>query len=375
MRGLKEDFRNGAIIAGFAICLFLVAMALRAPTARYDGNGFRPVVGRERVVVLPPAAARGADPPNAARVPILCHHYIRRDAQPLELVKILGALFLNLPVLGNMDVWTQTESAFAKQMAYLDRHGYTTIGMDDLAAWRSGRKTLPEKSVVITFDDGDRSVMDIAYPILKEYGMKATLFIVTDQVGTEWQGIRGLTWDELRSLQNSGVFSIESHTNDLHYTVKTAKGHLPVITAMSRGLYRDAPGTVWQDVILEDLVESRRLIADHLTHDSRHLAWPYGASNPAVDSLAALAGFRTLSSMRIQWSHDPRDAAVSPLPGGTFSAGFAPRDPVAGRFAAAGGRGIPGGLELRTNWRDTKIDRYAITARTSIRGFVQIFAP
>ncbi len=338
MRGLKKDVLNGAIIAVISSGLFIVSVVLHAPTGRHDGSNPRVALESEPAPSSAPTTRHGEDHagafPNATVVPVLCHHYIRRDTSPLGLVRILGALFLNLPILGNMDVWTQTEAAFDRQMAYLKEHGYTSITMDDLAAWRKGQRILPKKSVVITFDDGDRSAMDIGLPILKKYGMKATMFVVTEQVGTDWQGIRGLTWEELRRLQDSGVFSIESHTSKLHYTVKTSKGHLPVIVAMSRGLYPDPSGKAWLDVILRDLVRSRRLIAEHLSHDARHLAWPYGATTPEIDSLATLAGFHTLSTMRISWKERLPAAPVSP-----------------------------------------EVDRYAITARTSIRGFARIVLP
>jgi peptidoglycan/xylan/chitin deacetylase (PgdA/CDA1 family) len=379
MRGLKEDFRNGAIIAGFAIGMFVVAMMHRALSRPYaTGNTFEAVLENEKSDPAPAAAsayARDAGPANAARVPILCHHYIRPNTTPFEVVRILGALFLNLPVLGSMDVWTQTKNEFEKQMTYLYENDYTTIDLDQLAAWRLGRIRLPEKSVVITFDDGDRSVMEIAYPILKKYGMKATLFIVTDEVGEDWQGIRGLTWDELRTLQQSGVFSIESHTSELHYLVKTSKGRLPAVVAMSGELHRDYSERSWQDAVVEDLVESRRLIAKNLSHDSRHLAWPYGASTPGTDSLAVLAGFRTLAGMRIAWSAAPGAAAVTPLANATFRVDIMPEVGVYGQVASVGSSGFPGMLDLGTAWQDSQVDRYAITARTSIRGFKQIFAP
>ena len=64
------------------------------------------------------------------------------------------------------------------------------------------------RSVVITIDDGFRSAYDIAYPILKTYGFRATFFIYSDFVG----GGRALTWTQINELHGSGIIDIQSHS-------------------------------------------------------------------------------------------------------------------------------------------------------------------
>ena len=71
---------------------------------------------------------------------------------------------------------------FEAQMKMLAKGGYTTITPDELLAYKQGKITLPKKSVLITFDDGWRNNYIYAYPILKKYGLKATIFLITSWI-------------------------------------------------------------------------------------------------------------------------------------------------------------------------------------------------
>jgi len=71
-------------------------------------------------------------------------------------------------------------SVFDQQMRYLKDNHYRVISLNELLDFLNYRHAIPKRSVLITIDDGYRSAYDIAYPILKKYGFKATLFIYTD---------------------------------------------------------------------------------------------------------------------------------------------------------------------------------------------------
>src|SRR5207249_6008423 len=88
------------------------------------------------------------------------------------------------------------------------------ISLDDLVDYTELNRQLPRRSVVLTFDDGYKSFLQYAYPILKELGFTATLFVYTDYVGN---GRNALNWDDLKSLAKQG-FPIGAHSkthNDL----------------------------------------------------------------------------------------------------------------------------------------------------------------
>ena len=103
-------------------------------------------------------------------------------------------------------------SEFEEQIKYLVDNGYSFITPDEmLNAWESedGSITLPDKPVIITFDDGYIDTYKNVYPILQQYNARITQFVVTDYVNLY---PNYLTWDQAREMQASGLVDIESHT-------------------------------------------------------------------------------------------------------------------------------------------------------------------
>ncbi len=140
---------------------------------------------------------------NTIELPILMYHHMLKSS------KLLGD-------------YTITPTEFENDLKYLKEHGYTTIQVQDLISFCNGESTLPEKPVMITFDDGYESVYEYAYPLLKQYGMKAVVSIIgyyTDLYSkTEEKHINysHLTWTQLREMVESGVFEIQNHTYNMH---------------------------------------------------------------------------------------------------------------------------------------------------------------
>lgn len=79
--------------------------------------------------------------------------------------------------------------------------------MKELADADMGKTKLPSKPIIITFDDGYYSNYEYIYPILKKYHIKASIFIVTDKIGQEIDGIKYLGWTQetVRALKNNGI--------------------------------------------------------------------------------------------------------------------------------------------------------------------------
>ena len=156
-----------AIVGTLAACLLLAGFLIYSSySARVESE--RPRMGQAGSAKMTISRTHGR---NATSVAVMCHHYFHEDTRPRDIPSILGAIMLNLPVVGRINPWTQSASSFEQEIRLLKEQGYTAVGLDDVAAWKAGKKTLPEKSVVITFDDGDRSVLEIAYPILKRWGL------------------------------------------------------------------------------------------------------------------------------------------------------------------------------------------------------------
>jgi len=320
---MRREFWAGLLVAAVAAVAFTAGMGL-VVSSHFDSSG------QVRMEEAP--AVDGAAP---AGVPVLCYHYLRDKSDPLRLLRVFGYVVLSLPLLNDTELWTTGASEFERQMELLKASGYHAVTLDELHEWQTGRRELPGKPIVITFDDGDQSVYDLALPILARHGFRATLFVVTSRVGTRWNGIDCLDWARLRELEESGVFRIESHSDDLHYKVEAGDRTEPVFVAASEHGAEIDGSLDWERKVREDLERSRAAIERNTGRRPRFLAWPYGAANANLNRIAAEAGFVRTCSLRAK-----RNVRV---------------------FATASDATPP-----------DEISRYTITARTSLRTFKSI---
>ncbi len=102
-----------------------------------------------------------------------------------------------------------TESNFRLQMQYLKDHGYHPITMQELYDYVTKGAPLPSRPVCITFDDGYLDSYTIVYPMMKEFNFPWTLFLITDDVGKQYNR---MTWEQLKEMAGSGTVTIANHT-------------------------------------------------------------------------------------------------------------------------------------------------------------------
>jgi peptidoglycan/xylan/chitin deacetylase (PgdA/CDA1 family) len=198
----------------------------------------------------------GPYPPGGShtelRMPILMYHYISTNPNwPSDPMRTR----LSVP-----------PRQFAAQLRYLQHAGYTTITLDDLAAALRGNAILPAKPIVLTFDDGYQDFYTNAYPILKQYGDQATIYIITGKVGAAGY----MTWGELRELARSPLITIGAHT----------RTH-PLLARLP-------PSRSWVE-----LAGSKAALERQLGIKVRHLAYPYGNYSLTTVEQAQESGFET----------------------------------------------------------------------------------
>jgi peptidoglycan/xylan/chitin deacetylase (PgdA/CDA1 family) len=146
-------------------------------------------------------------------------------------------------------------------MAYLAENGYTPIDLYQLSAAVTAQIDLPEKPIVLTFDDGYLDNYENAFPILQEFGFIGTFFIITDFAD---QGAEGYAnWEQLKEMAAAGM-RIESHT----------KNH-PDLSTMGRA-----------DIIFQAL-GSQETIAAHIGYAPRYLCYPGGRYNEETMQILA----------------------------------------------------------------------------------------
>ncbi len=156
------------------------------------------------------------------------------------------------------------EQQFRQQMKYIKDNGYTTITLDQLYKFMLENKPVPQKSVVITFDDGYVDNYQYAYPILKEFNLKATIFVISKTIDKRQNY---MTSNQLKELQANGI-DIESHTLD----------------------HEDLP-TLSYEKQLNILKESKKTLEKVLCKKVNYIAYPYAKYNPDTIRAARDAGY------------------------------------------------------------------------------------
>lgn len=190
---------------------------------------------------------------------------------------------------------------FRRQMAWLQREKFETLGAEDFLAVLRGARRPARRCVVLTFDDAWLDIYHHAFPVLKEFGHKFIVFTVSDWTDQASQGTaprlakpifpkhkeaeklvaqkRGheviCTWNQLREMQASGLASIENHT------------------ASHRRADQQTPAEV-----RTELARCQEAIRKQLGRDSQQVCWPYGRYSPASMQVAHELGLTTTYLVR-----------------------------------------------------------------------------
>jgi peptidoglycan/xylan/chitin deacetylase (PgdA/CDA1 family) len=228
-------------------------------------------------------------------VAVLCYHYISPPPTAMHVARVAAAVLLNLPTLDEKHFWSTPLGMFEAHLRWLHENGYETLTAQEVSDIMHGRSQAPEKAVAITFDDGERSLLDYGLPLLEKYDMKATLFVVTGHVGKRWNDLDMLSWAELAQLRSSGRVDIESHSHDMHYKIKTEDSGMEPV---HRYWAPEQPADDSEERVLADLEASREALRRNLRIESRALAWPYGWANARLDRIAREAGFEATFSLK-----------------------------------------------------------------------------
>lgn len=152
-------------------------------------------------------------------------------------------------------------SAFEEQMKYLSENNYYFPSWAEVEEYINGTKTLPEKSVLVTIDDGDKTFIDLAIPIINKYNVKATSFVVTS-----WNG------DWLPQSYKSSHLDFQSHSHDMHRSGANGKGRFVNLS------YKEA---------LEDVKKSKDIIGNCTV-----FCYPFGHYNDTAKKVLKDAGFK-----------------------------------------------------------------------------------
>jgi biofilm PGA synthesis lipoprotein PgaB len=191
----------------------------------------------------------------------------------------------------------------AAHFAWLKHNGFTPVSIDDLIAAANNERPLPERAILLTFDDGLKSTYTDVFPLLKVFNYPAVVSVVTDwmdlppgkilQYGDEQRDHTGfISWAEAREMEESGLVEIASHTANLHRGA-TANPQANQLPAAITHEYRDDRYETDEEFaarIRSDLERSAVAIRAALGHGPRVITWPYGKYTLNNLEIAASAG-------------------------------------------------------------------------------------
>src|SRR5690606_32325458 len=234
-----------------------------------------------------PATARATEPP---RLLVLSYHDVRDDVAAAD---------------DDPDPYAVSTQNLIAHFDWLAGHGYHPVSLSQVIEAANGGRALPRQPVLLTFDDGLRSVHDKVFPLLRAYGFPALVAVITDYIEmapgrTVDYGYRAfdrddfLTWAQLRQMQDSGLVEVASHTHNLHHGVPSnPQGNTaPAVTTRRYDRYRGRyeSEAEYAGRIRDDLAQSVERIEQALGRRPRAIVWPYAAYNAQAREIADTLG-------------------------------------------------------------------------------------
>ena len=249
------------------------------------------------------AASSTEDPPQSFRV--LCYHDVRDHLRD---------------TLSQSPESTAVDTAeLVRHFSWLQKNGYHPISVQQIIDARAGRSKLPQRAVLLSFDDGYASTYTKVFPLLEQFGFPAMIALVGSWVNqpspAQARGASNasfITWVQVQEMQRSGLIEVASHSYALHQGVlANPQGNmLPAATSRrydgsTQSYESDA---AYRQRITDDLERNRALISAHTGQPTRAMVWPYGAYN------AFTAAWSVTSGMTLGFTLDSgANTALQPL--------------------------------------------------------------
>lgn len=241
-----------------------------------------------------------------------------RSGSPIDLTKgfpenaFLTLCYHDVPekITDDQDAYATELDSFIKQLEFLKAHNFNFISTDDIMKARSGEKRLPEKAVLITFDDAYESFYENVLPILKMYRCPAVVCVISDWIdkppldfstGNIKFQKKFMTWDQLREVASSGLVKVASHSNALHKDVlMNPLGSMG--PAIQSRIYdpvqkKYETETEYRKRIGDDLSKSYSTIREKVGVAPEILVWPYGRYNYLSVEIAEKTGFKFMFTL------------------------------------------------------------------------------
>jgi peptidoglycan/xylan/chitin deacetylase (PgdA/CDA1 family) len=192
---------------------------------------------------------------STLKIPILMYHYVENVKDKKDTIRI----GLNTP-----------PKIFEEQLTTILKNEYTPVTQTEIIDFLKNKSEMPNKPIAITFDDGYEDFYTVAFPILKKYQVKATIYIIVDFLDYPNYMTRG----QLDEIANSDLVEIGSHTLN-HIYLKTANKNLAE----------------------KEIDESKKLLESYIQREIKSFAYPYGAFNEDAKNIVEESGYQSAVSV------------------------------------------------------------------------------
>lgn len=246
---------------GFLILAFMIILLLSGAVAYL--SPFSAITGAKAVI---------SDSRQSVPLPVLMYHGVTDDPSQVS-------------------EYTISAELFESDLKWLGDNGFTTVSAGQIIDYVENGAALPDKPVLITFDDGYANNYSVAFPLLEKYHMNAIVSVIGSQSdlssGDIYRSLfnSNLTWGEIALMYSSGAVEIGNHTYDMHSANGERRG-----ASKKAGEGQEA----YSDALTEDLTENQDRIMAATGQKPTVFAWPFGEypMDGSADEILKSMGFK-----------------------------------------------------------------------------------
>ncbi len=204
------------------------------------------------------------------RLPILMYHLILKNP-------------------GNSNKFIVPQNTFEEDLKYIKSHGYTTILVQDLIDYTENKKDLPDKPILLTFDDGAFNNYLYAFPLAKKYEAKFVFSPIAKEAERyttthdENPTYSHANWEKISEMSKSGLVEIQNHTYNMHSNKKSRIGCTKK---------RCESNEEYKQKLSEDIKKSQELISKNTGFTPTAFFYPYGAKSDCSEEILKSLGFK-----------------------------------------------------------------------------------
>ena len=248
---IKYYFKNKFIAATFILLLIIPCIYILSHCQNAEGEELQ-------------------DPENTVNLPVLMYHLVLKNPK-------------------SKNKFTISQKTFENDLEYIKNNGYTTILVKDLIDYTEGKAELPEKPILLTFDDGAYNNYLYAFPLAKKYNIKFVFSPIAaeaerySQIKDENPNYSHANWEQIREMSDSGLVEIQNHTYNMHCSKNPRVG--------CTKKFGESEET-YKSKLSEDILKSQEMIEKNVGKKPIAFFYPFGACSKCSEKIIRGLGFK-----------------------------------------------------------------------------------